>query len=156
MSKLKILLGLIYLYLILLLVHFYMLIFHWHAYPMFTSSDLIFGGWLPYINVGSTIIYFISFSLLASGIFTIIRKGYFNKKAFKSFRVSGWTLLIIGVLHLLKDILSSLHENPFNNLNSMISIILTISIIFLGLGILFLGDILKNGLQLKSENDLTI
>lgn len=156
MKILKILFGLILLYLGVLLTHFYMLSFYWKSFPISQFEE----GSLKYIfsilNIGFSIVYFFASLLIAIGLWKIIRKGFYGKKAAKLFSISGWCLVASGVLQLLLDSYSAYGVEASQSDKYVISFLLSFFLILFGLVLLSVVAILKEGIQLKQENDLTI
>lgn len=83
-----------------------------------------------------------------------IKKGLFEDKAALYLKIGALLLLAVGILSLINDLLlKDIYSSDME-----IIYLVTIDALFLiiGFGTLFTADVLKSGVVLRAENDLTI
>lgn len=139
------------------------------------SSDILFGTGILRLGImGDTeptlllkimvILKIISVIFLIIGVFLIIRtlkytklKEYFRLESYKSFRDAGIFLSISGIIALLIVLQNfvSLRIEPMIYLDSF-NLKPHLFTLILGLFFIFFSKILKQGVVIKNENDLTI
>lgn len=89
--------------------------------------------------------------LIQKSLSHVIQIGYFNEKSAGLLQKSGLVFIISSVLDTLHIAFNnSAFDQKLNN------IAVTIFICMVGIGVLLLSDIMKKGIIIKNENDLTI
>ena len=96
---------------------------------------------------------FIGVCFISKGLHNTIQKGPFEKTSGLNLKIGGMLLLIIGVISFGNDLLSA--KLPHDETN-MALLVLDIMLMIVGFGALFTADVLKSGIILQQENDLTI
>ena len=157
MTKIKILLGFSICSALMNLFHLAMQVIlfdFWKNFNNKRSEDFFFGksSWLIQ-NVLSFIL-LLGTIYICIALFRILKNGYFNMRTSNSFKVGGRFLCLVAILSMILVALDATITNHFGNLTTAIT---TNMLLFLmGFGILTISQIIKNGLLLKQENDLTI
>lgn len=89
--------------------------------------------------------------LIQKSLYHITKIGYFNERSALLLRKSGLVFIISSVLDALRIAFNnSDFDQKLNN------IAVTIFIFMVGIGVLLLSDMMKKGIIIKNENDLTI
>jgi len=157
MKKVKVLFFLI---LVLLLFPFLKLYFYSDGLKKIgeIQFDSISEGvvFVVYILIFLTFIF--AHFLIAKGLWLFTKKGFFNSKSVRSLKIGGVLLFSYGLIVLgFKVYYLFLYHNILDHGEiQLFQIIENSYTIILGFGLIVLTDILKNGLNLKKENDLTI
>lgn len=157
MKKIKILYGIIITLAVVHVFHFgsTLLFFNfWKNINQHKSKDSYFGANEFYIHLFISILIFIALLYLLRGLYKIIKESYFNSKSYTYFLMSGYFLFgacITGVITL------SLNATLMKYPESQIAVMLPELLIgIIGFGLITISSILKEGVFLKQENDLTI
>ncbi len=116
-------------------------------------------NYAPYQDINFLVDMFFYFLVIVSlfsidfGLFSLIKKGFFNAKSYSWFRIAGLLLVISGFCNLVLHVIIPLYKGmKFFELfigNDFL-------ILVLGIGLYALADIIQNGSLLKQENELTI
>lgn len=100
------------------------------------------------------IVIFIALIFLAFSLLKIIKTGYFQSEVYKFLKYAGLLLVIAATGDLIYSIEAMFNaESPELFMQRCTTDFL---LLILGLSSLLVSDIIKNGLTIKSENDLTI
>gem|GEM_PF-2361829 len=122
------------------------------------------------ISIPSVPVHLLCFNALLSGLFTVglyfihqscnmfLIRGYFNLKSALYLNRGGYILMAVTLLSLIK---TCIYINPTKALALLIndfgsSIIYDIMFLIVGLSLVALSDIIKEGEIIKTENDLTL
>jgi hypothetical protein len=97
---------------------------------------------------------FISVSYISRGLWSAIKEGLFKDKAASHLYRGAILWLIVSFYSLLTEIYNIIN-NGFN-FNNKVPFIISILMIIMGYSLLFFVDVLKKGIYLKKENDLTV
>jgi hypothetical protein len=89
--------------------------------------------------------------LIQKSLYHIIKIGYFNERSALLLRKSGLVFIISSVLDSLRI---AFNNSDFDQKSNNIAV--TIFILMVGIGVLLLSDVVKKGILIKNENDLTI
>lgn len=143
MTKIKILLGFSACFAVINLIHLAMQV----IYLGFGISNWLIKSVLSFIILLGTI-------SICIALFRILKSGYFNMKTSKSFRVGGLLLCFVAVLDIIRAVLDMTAINRLGYLANAITI--DVLLFLMGFGILTISQIIKKGIVLKQENDLTI
>ncbi|RSK41688.1 DUF2975 domain-containing protein [Mangrovimonas spongiae] len=158
MKKVKILYTVIFISIVLYIIHFIMNTFLMYYKPEFLNfpktfySQFIFGYYTQFVSLFFSILTFIALFYVKSGLGVIIKEGFFNAKCSKQFKISGNIFLITGSLSFLWYLLLLFYSKGKMPISGASDVLL----IIIGLGMLVITDIVKNGHLIKKENDLTI
>ena len=149
MKKIKILAVLLSLLLILYIFHFMTT-----SYLIITGIFDEFETFHPVSNLGFSLITFLGLLYVVLALILMIKNSYFNKKSKKYLKIGGIILLFDGLFSLCFTIfvLGSMETIDILITSVMLDALLFIS----GYSIYTIADILKAGLKIKTENDLTI
>jgi len=122
------------------------------------------------ISIPSVPVRLLCFNALLSGLFTValyfihqscnmfLIRGYFNLKSALYLNRGGYILMVVTLLSLIK---TCIYINPTKALALLIkdfgsSIIYDLMFFIVGLSLVALSDIIKEGEIIKTENDLTL
>jgi len=122
------------------------------------------------ISIPSVPVRLLCFNALLSGLFTVglyfihqscnmfLIRGYFNLKSALYLNRGGYILMAVTLLSLIK---TCIYINPTKALALLIndfgsSVIYDIMFLIVGLSLVALSDIIKEGEIIKTENDLTL
>ncbi|MFC4635156.1 hypothetical protein ACFO3O_14690 [Dokdonia ponticola] len=158
MTKIKILLGII---LIVVLFNFFKLFYYFfnlNSLDELLNSDTQ-AHFLIFVYALTIMIFFVAQIALSKGIWHIISQGYFNSKSIKSIRLSGILLLLFGIIMLIWRLYTVFYYSEYSNVLLPYNVVQAIEngyTIILGFGLITIASVLKNGLHIKSENELTI
>lgn len=148
MKKLKILLALTISILLLYAVHFFTSIFILDSYQYYENQFVFI------FNYTIEIVLFIALIFISIGLTKVIKAEFFNSTSSKFFKIGGslFMLAAIGdIIYVLEAIITT--STPELWIQRIFSGFL---LLILGLISIIVSDILKKGLFLKQENDLTI
>ncbi|TRW22861.1 DUF2975 domain-containing protein [Flavobacterium zepuense] len=112
-----------------------------------TFSDSI------YTHIALCIIFFYALLFIKQSLTYFIKHNYFNDKSTLYLQWGGYTLLIFTVMAAVENFLQI---ESIETEDLFIDAIFLITFFSISIGILAVADIVKNGTQIKQENDLTI
>ena len=157
MIKIKLLLGFVACYTITIFIHLsYQVIYFesWKGINEVISKGSFLGESIWVVQNGIYLINLIGTIYICIALFEIIKKGYFNLKTARSFKIAGLFLCFVAVLDFVIAMLElsvSFHEEyqfAYLMVNALLFLI--------GFGVLIISQIIKKGALLKQENELTI
>jgi len=85
-----------------------------------------------------------------------LRHGYFNTKSARYLTVGGYTLAASALTTLIPNMLYISDITRERASYFVIEVIYDITVLLVGLALLGVSDIVKKGINIKLENDLTI
>jgi len=106
-----------------------------------------------YAHIALCIIFFYAQLFVKQSLTYFIRHNYFNDKSTLYLQWGGYALLIFTVLAPVNGVING---DPIEIEDIFINILLLVTFLTISIGILAVADIVKNGTQIKQENDLTI
>ncbi|WP_417357712.1 DUF2975 domain-containing protein [Flavobacterium sp.] len=106
-----------------------------------------------YMVVVKGILFLSSMICLQASVNYFIKYNFFNSKSVKHLKYSGILLLIYSLTGIVFIIIKSERSTILEHLNNNIDYITTLII---AIGIFVVGDIIKSGVTIKQENELTI
>ena len=106
-----------------------------------------------YSCVGLLILFFFALLFIKQSLTYFIKHNYFNDKSVLYLQWGGYTLLLFAVLVAINDFTQG---EPIETKDLFIDVLLLVTFLTISIGILAVADIVKNGTQIKQENDLTI
>ncbi len=124
------------------------------VYNTIDSTPLI----IPLLMVISFLSLLFTYLLITHGLWQILKKGFFNLKSPRSFKIAG-ILIIFMALISISSLLKFISNFPFSSLfdsGFAFNIIKEGYLIIMGYGLIVISGILKKGVTLREENDLTI
>lgn len=149
--------------LVLVLIAAYVLFFIGNIYVAYFSNflnkfnglyeDYIFGYYTQFVSLFFSIITFIGLLYIKKGLRITLNNGLFNAKSSQNFIKAGRYFLISGLLGCIFEFVIFLHSNGIYMLAGLGQYFLLIILAFV---LYIIADIIKNGNDLKIENDLTI
>jgi len=127
----------------------------------FDYSQFLFGRYTSYVAMFLSLFTFIGFIFIKKGLQQIIQNGIFNGKSSEHILNAGRFFTVSGILGFIFNIAISIHSSgDRGNMDSIImrldSLIVNFLLIILAFVFFIIADIIKNGNELKTENDLTI
>jgi|GEM_PF-2847125 len=88
------------------------------------------------------------------GLWNAIKTGPYEKKASTFIYIGGILFILSSLILICYDLISVIHlSNPYSFANLMTT---DFMLLVLGIGTIFTADVLKKGIVLKQDNDLTI
>jgi len=106
------------------------------------------------------IVSFIANIFIIKGLRKLLIKGIFNPKSSKSFKKAGVLIILIGVISILVhlDNMADFAEVTNSYFNNFIfsEVLQKGYLIMTGIGLIIIADILKKGIALREETELTI
>ncbi len=157
MKYIKILFSIGVLFLLILLLHFgtqIVMFDFWYDNALLSSDKLYFKEKTYFISQFVQMMMFFAVLYGSLGLWHMIKQQYYNLKTFKYFNISGLFFIITASLDLMMGVLNFSVSKVEHNL--VMSIASGFSFIVLGLGLMAISKILIDGLEIKTENDLTI
>ncbi|MDO5971549.1 DUF2975 domain-containing protein [Flavivirga aquimarina] len=159
MIKIKVLLGFAICYVVFNIIHLSSQVIHFRSWrtiyqSILDSGNSFFGKSIWLIQNMISFVTLIGIIYVCVALFKIIKSGYFNIQASRSFKIGGLLLCFVAALDLIRAILeiSASYQTEFQ-----IGYLMVNGLLFLmGFGILIISKIIKNGTLLKQESDLTI
>lgn len=112
-----------------------------------------FGSSTFVISIIFSLFLFIAIYVAYQAITEISRKGYYNSLSANKFKISG--LLIIAT-QIMSIVFQLMNHSPRTLENTISFWIMDGLFLLIGLGLLSISDVLKEGKLLKDENELTI
>jgi hypothetical protein len=158
MKKLKFLngfvIGLIALFILIILVNLYLVEISNYGETLRVAYDqVIFGQWTPYLHLFFNVLVLVALFYIQKGLMVILKDHLFSIESAKQFRSASKVLFITGILGLIFDSIlfwNSKGEVDFGYLGQ------DVLILFIGIILNVISDIISNGSSLKTENELTI
>ncbi len=154
MKNIKILFGITCLFIIILLFNFYAITYVWKIGAW--ANDNVLKNWAPYYTIANSTALLFAFCFIALGLFYLIKKGVFIKKGISLLKIGGSIMLFISILDLTIEIWSMTASDLSKIDMHIAQIMQSIFIIIIGIITIAVTDILKNGLQIQQEHELTI
>ena len=106
-----------------------------------------------YAHIALCIIFFYALLFVKQSLTYFIKHNYFNDKSTLYLQWGGYTLLIFTVLVTVNGVINA---DAIEIEDIFINVLLLVTFLTISIGILAVADIVKNGTQIKQENDLTI
>ncbi|TXD82504.1 DUF2975 domain-containing protein [Subsaximicrobium wynnwilliamsii] len=158
MKKLKFLngfvIGLMALFVLIILVNLYIGEISNFGKTLKGSYDqVVFGQWTPYLYLLFYVPILVALLYIQRGLMTILKDNLFNIKSAKRFKIASTLLFITGVFGLIFDSILFLNLKGVVGFGYLGQDVL---ILFIGIILNIVADIIVNGSSLKTENELTI
>ncbi|WP_194851479.1 DUF2975 domain-containing protein [Nonlabens antarcticus] len=100
------------------------------------------------------LINYVGVFLVCFGLWKVIQKGPFEKRSSFLLQIGGILFLTASLTLIANDIYLI---SAFRNETSLVSLLTTdFMLLVIGIGTLFTADVLKSGVLIKQENDLTV
>ncbi|WP_294820770.1 DUF2975 domain-containing protein [uncultured Flavobacterium sp.] len=96
----------------------------------------------------------LSFTKQATG--TFLRQGYFNAQSARFLNVAGYTMAASSLVTLVANLTEIAYVDRDSLPSYSIEVIYDSTVLLVGLALLGVADIIKKGISIKHENDLTI
>lgn len=96
----------------------------------------------------------LSFTKQSTGLF--LRQGYFNTRSARFLTIAGYTMAASTLVTLILNLTEIADVDRDSLAFYAIEVIYDITVLAVGLALLGVSDIIKKGIRIKLENDLTI
>ncbi|PVW14248.1 DUF2975 domain-containing protein [Marixanthomonas spongiae] len=159
MKKIKLLhvfvVGLIILYILFFLGNTYVTFFSDFMDQFeYLYDNFIFGYYTQFVGVFLSVFTFIGLIYVKKGLSITLKNGLFNFKSSINFITAGKYFLLSGVLGGVFDIILFFYSS--GSIVGIASFSQNFLLIILAFVLYIIADIIKNGTELKTENELTI
>lgn len=145
------------------LIVIYILFFIGNAYITFFTNlthqfeelykTFIFGYYTQFVGIFFSVFTFIGLVYIEKGVRITVKKGFFNAKSSQHFITAGKYFLVSGILGGVFDLVIFFCSD---GVSGFASLGLNFLLIIMAFVLYIIADIIKNGNELKTENDLTI
>ncbi|MCG2429923.1 hypothetical protein [Aequorivita xiaoshiensis] len=120
-------------------------------------NDFIFGYYTSFVGVFLSVFTFIGLIYVENGLRITLKNGMFNDKSSHNFIMAGKLFFVSAILGVAFDIAVFLHSEGQRILGITVeSLSKNFLLIILAFVLYIIADIIKNGNELKLDNDLTI
>ncbi len=116
-------------------------------------DDFIFGYYTQFVSIIFSIFSFIGLLYIRNGLAITLNSGFFNSDSSHNFKVAGGYFFVSGLLRCIFEFAVLFYSG---NLTSFSSIGQSFLLIILSFVLYIISDIIKNGNDLKLDNELTI
>ena len=158
MKKIKLLnglvLGLIVIYILFFIANTYLTFFSDFMEPYKDLyEDFIFGYYTQYVGIILSLICFIGLIYIRKGLGITLKNGVFNSESSQNFITGGKYFLASGVLGGAFDLAIFFRSNGTTGIDSFSHNFLLVTLAFV---LFIIADIIRDGNELKIDNDLTV
>jgi len=158
LKKIKILnvfvIGLMVLFILVIFSNIYLFeISDYRKTLKLSYHKVVFGQYTPYLHLFFSVLVFVASFYIQRGLALILKDNLFNIESANKFRTASYILFVSGALGLIFDSVLFWKSQGITGYGYMGQDIL---ILFIGIIINIVADVIVNGNSLKTENDLTI
>jgi len=116
-------------------------------------EEFVFGQYTQFIVMSFSVVTFVGLLYIRKGLQLTLRSGIFNDKSSIDFKFAAKFLLLSGILSGIFNIISFIHSLGIYAIASFGQDLLLIILSFV---LFIVADIIKNGNELKIDNELTV